>query len=67
MNQLKYVVNKKKTTIKNLQELTGLLNFFKRAIIPGRTFTRHMYDNIATKDKSGNPLKNHHHINLQGF
>ena len=50
--------------IKDIQQTTGLLNFFNRAIVPGRTFTRRIYDNVKIKDKHGAPLKNHHHILL---
>ena len=33
----------KKTTVKLLQRLAGLLNFLCRAIVPGRTFVRRLY------------------------
>ena len=39
LNWLKYSLNKKKATVKELEQLTGLLNFLGRAIIPGRAFT----------------------------
>ena len=50
---------KKKITIKELQKLTGFLNFLGRAIVPGRTFTRRLY--AYTKM---NKWKPHHHIRL---
>lgn len=37
------VLRAKKVTVHELQKLTGLLNFFCRAIVPGRTFTRRLY------------------------
>ena len=43
LNQLISIINKKKATIKEIQCLTGLLNFLNKAIIPGRAFTRRMY------------------------
>ena len=45
VNQLKLFVEdgKKKAMIKDLQSITGLLNFFTRVIYPGRAFTRCMY------------------------
>ena len=65
---LKILMDRKKAKVKTIQPLTGLLNFLNRAIIPGRTFTRRMYDNIKWLDSKGHPLKNHHHVSLtKGF
>ena len=51
--------------MKQVQSLTGFLNFLNRAIMPGRAFTRRMYAKLSTKNgKSGEILKPHHHINL---
>ena len=49
----------RKTTILKLQQLTGLLNFISKAIIPGRTFTRRMYAKFANIN-----LKPHYHVNI---
>ena len=50
-----------KVTIGEVQRLTGLLNFFGRCIIPGRTFNRRLY---ALVDKHA-ILNKHHHIRLK--
>ena len=58
--------NKKKATIHPLQVLTGYLNFLLKAIHPGCTFTRRIYNkftNLQT-NKSGKPLKSHHHVKI---
>ena len=53
----KMLSNKKnKTTLRELQQLCGFLNFLSKAIIPGRTFTRRLY---AYGDGY---LKPHHHL-----
>ena len=54
------MLEKKKATVKELQQLCGFLNFLNRAIFPGRAFTRRMYAKFAC----GKPLKQHHHIRL---
>ena len=56
----------KKSTIKNLQRLTGTLNFLTRAIVPGRAFTRRLYAKTTHTylTKEGKPLRAHHHVNL---
>ena len=46
----------KKIELRELQKLTGFLNFLCRAIVPGRTFTRRLYA------KTEGILKSHHHI-----
>jgi hypothetical protein len=49
---------KKKTTLKQLQSLLGKLNFFTRAILPGRAFVRRLCDaTIGVK-------KPRHHISV---
>ena len=47
-NQINDILAKKngKATIKQLQSLTGLLNFMNKAIVPGRAFTRRMYTKL---------------------
>ena len=49
----------KKTTIRELQQLCGFLNFIGRAIVPGRAFTRRLYH--YTKNSN---LKPHHHVKI---
>ena len=61
---INFAMDKKKVTIRFIQRLTGTLNFLNRAIVPGRTFTRCMYDKIKTKGNNGLPLKQYHHVNL---
>ena len=50
----------KKTTLRELQNLTGFLNFLGKAIVPGRTFTRRLYTYTS------GVLKAHHHIRVNG-
>ena len=64
MYLLKLMVESKKARIKQIQQLMGLLNFFSRAIVPGCTFTRRMYDKLKTKNSRGQQLKGYHHVNL---
>lgn len=59
LNQLDHMINAKKTTVLHLQKLTGLLNFFCRAIVPGRAFTRRLYSAYA-----GNAMRPHHHLRV---
>ena len=57
--QLITVMTSKKVTVLQLQKLTGLLNFISRAIVPGRAFTRRIYN------KFSNPkLKQSHHVRV---
>ena len=62
---LEYFGNKNKATVKQLQELTGFLNFLSQAIFPGRAFTRRMYAKYSgtINDKSGK-FKKYHHVRL---
>ena len=69
---IRHAVDKKKITIKQIQKLTGTLNFLSRAMVPGRAFMRRMYARLVQildkKDKDGKPikrvLKQYHHVNL---
>ena len=63
VNMLSTLIDKKKSTVKDLQRLAGYLNFLNRAIFPGRAFTRRMYAKFTStvKDKK---LKAYHHIRL---
>ena len=58
-----WTIEKRKMTVKQLQSLTGTLNFLCRAIIPGRTFVRRMYAKIDNTVENKN-LKLYHHISL---
>ena len=59
LNQLLILVAKRKAKVRELEKLTGLLNFLCKAIFPGRAFTRRMYAKY-----SGNNLKPYHHCSL---
>ena len=58
---LNYFTGKKKATVKQLQVLTGYLNFLTKAIFPGRAFTRRIYAKYA---KVKDTLRNYHHVRL---
>ena len=64
VNRLQLMMSKKKAKIKEIQSLTGILNFFNRAIVPGRAFTRRMYAKLTTKNTLGKKLQQHHHVYL---
>ena len=64
INLLKLVIEKRKVTINMIQKLTGLFNFLQRAIMPGCTFTRQLYNKLKYTDKTGKPLKQYHHIKV---
>ena len=52
--------SKRKITILQLQQICGFLNFLAKAVIPGRAFTRHLYDKLAKHHY----LKPHNHIKI---
>ncbi|KAK3084124.1 hypothetical protein FSP39_008557 [Pinctada imbricata] len=56
--ELSRMLNKKKTTLKELQSLTGLLNFCTRAIPAGRAFNRRFYDSMIGLSKF------YHHVRI---
>ena len=58
------MIDKKNVTILNIQRLSGILNFLHRAIVPGRTFTRRMYEKLTWCDNEGRKLKQFHHVRL---
>lgn len=70
VNILTKMVESKKAEVGDLESLARLLNFFNKAIFPGRAFTRRMYAKFSGKmllhsDKSKNGrLQKHHHIQL---
>lgn len=51
------IVRSKKVKVRDVQELTGLLNFLTKAIVPGRTFTRRMYAKFSG-------MRQYHHIRV---
>ena len=55
------ISGKKKATVKQLQVLTGYLNFLTRAIFVRRTFNRRIYAKYSNRDRK---LKQHHHVRL---
>ena len=56
------LINKKKATIQEIQEICGFLNFLGRAIVPGRAFTRRLYTLVDNKQGK---LKAHHHVKIK--
>ena len=60
------VIDRKKITVKQIQVLTGYLNFLTKAIPVGCTFTRRMYNKCTGYEvtQSGKKLKQHHHISV---
>ena len=64
--------SKKKAMVKDLQKLSGYLNFISKVVFPGRTFTRHMYAKFSEViNLDGTPknsyqykLKQYHHVKL---
>ena len=59
---LQIVMDRKTITIKQLQQLTGLLNFLCKAFFAGRVFICRMYDKM--KGSSGVELKSYHHVRV---
>ena len=55
-NMLGITKSRRKTTVGEMQKLTGFLNFLCKAIVPGRVFMRRLYHQTA--------LKKYHHIPL---
>lgn len=55
--ELDIVIRSRKITVHQLQKLTGLLNFFCRAVVPGRAFTRRLYAKMSG-------LQKHHHLRV---
>ena len=50
---LNLFIGKNKATIKEIQRLTGTLNFLGKAIVPGRMLTRGLYSKLKLKDVNG--------------
>lgn len=55
--ELDVMIRSKKVTVHQIQKLAGLLNFFCRAVVPGRAFTRRLYSKTAG-------LKSFHHVRV---
>ena len=53
LSVIRKLMDRKKAKIIEIQQITGLLNFFHRAIVPGRAFTRRMYDHIKFTNSKG--------------
>lgn len=51
------IIRAKKVKVLDLQRLTGLLNFFCKAIVPGKAFTRRMYNKFKA-------MRQYHHIRV---
>ena len=66
INLLQRASERRTMTVKEIQELTGILNFLNRAIVPGRVFARCMYALMSVKltRKDGVALKQYHHVTL---
>ena len=55
------LLDKKKATIHELQQICGFLNFLGRAIVLGQAFTRRLY---GIADDQNGKLKSHHHVRI---
>lgn len=55
--ELDIIIRSKKIVMHQLQKLTGLLNFFCRAVVPGRAFTRRFYAKMKG-------LRKYHHLRV---
>ena len=64
LNIVTLFCNKKKATIKEIQKLTGTLNFLNKVIVPGRAFTRGLYAKLKTNGPDGKKLLPYYHVNL---
>ena len=64
LNLVSAMSEKKKATIKEIQILTGNLNFLGKAIVPGCAYTRLMYNKLKTTNKVGNTLKQYYHVSV---
>ena len=57
---LECFLERKRVTVRKVQQLAGLLNFILHGVIVRRPYTRKFYHKIAGK------LKQHHHIRVDG-
>ena len=58
MEQMPWWCGRRTCTLRELQSLNGRLNFFSKAIIPGRMFTRRLIDLTKTVSKPS------HHVTI---
>lgn len=58
MTQIENLLRTKKTTVRHIQQVTGLLNFICRAVVPGRAFTRRLYAKVGPK------MRPYHHVRV---
>lgn len=59
LQQIDSIMRAKKVKVLQIQQVTGLLNFICRAIVPGRAFTRRLYAKIK-----GINFKQHYHVRV---
>ena len=64
LKMIQKLIDKGSATVKELEKLTGFLNFLNRAMVPGRPFTRRMYAKFTGAKLIG--LHNYHHVRLDG-
>ena len=65
--QICLAIANRKLMVKQIQQLTGILNFLNRALILGRAFTQRMYvklTRLKTVAQNKRQLKHYHHANL---
>ena len=58
MDLIMDILSHRKTTVKKIQSLTGLLNFLCRCVVPGRAFTRCLYAHYSPS------MLPHHHVRV---
>lgn len=58
LGEIDAVMTARKITVLKMQQLTGILNFIGKAVVPGRAFTRRLYSKMPAH------LKQHHHISV---
>lgn len=57
IDMINFILNSKKVKVIQMQQITGLLNFLCKAIVPGRTFTRRLYAKYGA-------MPQYHHIRV---
>ena len=60
LNWIRSMISRRKS-VKELEKMTGFLNFLNRVVFPGRAFTRRMYSKFSNLTDS---LKPYHHVRL---
>ena len=63
-NGLPKMLAKRKVTVREIQQLAGLLNFLNRAVFAGSTFTTCMYSKFAGINGKNGQLKSFHRMKL---